>query len=96
MVMLKNLKELLRNMMVNISDGNTTLLSEQMAEIDSIKDELNVIGQLGAQYPNGCINFEKIDSTPQLCDDLRMLIHYLERRSYTKALAHLENYDNKD
>ena len=53
MVMLKNLKELLHNMMVNISDGNTTLLSEQMVKIDSIKDELNVIGQLDAQYPNG-------------------------------------------
>ena len=94
--MLKDLHALIRKMMYNIDRGDATEVRTMMAEIDTIKDELNVIGQLDAQYPNGCINFEKIDSTPQLCDDLRMLIHYLERRSYTKALAHLENYDNKD
>jgi len=89
---LKDLQALIRKMMLNIDRGDTTLLSEHMAEIDSIKDELNLIGQLDAKYPLDPINFEKLNSTPPLSDNLRMLIHYLEKRSYTKALDHLDGY----
>ena len=90
--MLKDLHKILRNMMFNISSGDGTLLTEQMAEIDSIKDKLNLIGQLDAQLPTDTIDFEAINSEPPLSDELRMLIHYLEKRSYTKALYHLDEF----
>ena len=91
--MLKDLHKILRNMMFNISSGDATLLTEQMAEIDSIKDKLNLIGQLDAQWPTDTIDFEATNSEPPLSDELRMLIHYLEKRSYAKALDHLDKYD---
>ena len=90
--MLKDLHKILRNMMFNISSGDATLLTEHMAEIDSIKDKLNLIGQLDAQWPTDTIDFEAKNSAPPLSDGLRMLIHYLEKRSYTKALYHLDEF----
>ena len=96
MDMLKNLHELLRNLMFNIDRGDTTGVTTAMAEIDTIKDELNVIGQLDAQYPIDSIDVEKLNSSPPLSDNLRMLIHYLEKRSYTKALEHLDEYGPRD
>jgi len=90
--MLKDPHKILRNMMFNISSGDATLLTEQMAEIDSIKDKLNLIGQLDAQWPTDTIDFEATNSEPPLSDELRMLIHYLEKRSYTKALYHLDEF----
>ena len=92
MAMLKNLHELLRNLMFNINRGDTTGVPAMIAEIDTIKDELNVIGQLDAQYPIDSLDVEKLNSSPPLSDNLRMLIHYLEKRSYTKALEHLDEY----
>ena len=94
--MLKNLHELLRNLMFNIDRGDTTAVTTAMAEIDTIKDELNVIGQLDAQYPIDSIDVEKLNSSPPLSDNLRMLIHYLEKRSYTKALEHIDEYGCRD
>ena len=101
MVKLKNLHELLRNLMFNIDRGDTTAVTTAMAEIDTIKDELNVseytnIGQLDAQYPIDSIDVEKLNLSPPLSDNLRMLIHYLEKRSYTKALEHLDEYGPRD
>ena len=96
MVMLKNLHELLRNLMFNINRGDTTGVPAMIAEIDTIKDELNVIGQLDAQYPTDSIDVEKLNSSPPLSDNLRMLIHYLEKRSYTKALDHLDEHGSRD
>ena len=90
--MLKDLHKILRNMMFNISSGDGTLLTEQMAKIDSIKDKLNLIGQLDAQWPSDTIDFEATNSEPPLSDELRMLIHYLEKKSYTKALYHLDEF----
>ena len=94
--MLKNLHELLRNLMFNIDRGDTAGVTATMALIDSLKDELNVIGQLDAQYPIDSLDVEKLNSSPPLSDNLRMLIHYLEKRSYTKALDHLDEHGSRD
>ena len=91
--MLKDLHELLRKMMINIDRGDATAVMAVTADIDTIKDELNVIGRTGAQYPTDCIDVEKLNSSPPLSDNLRMLIHYLEKRSYAQALDHLDEYD---
>ena len=66
-----------------------------MAEIDTIKDELNVIGQLIDELPKpiDSIDVEKLNSSPPLSDELRMLIHYLDKRNYAQALDHLDEYD---
>ena len=78
--MLKDLHELLRKMMLNIDRGDATAVMAVMAEIDSIKDELSV-------------NAEQL--MPH-SEDLGMIIHYLDKRSYAKALDHLDAYDIRD
>ena len=99
LAMLKDLHELLRKMMLNIDRGDATEVRTMMAEIDTIKDELNVICQLHPRFPFNSIDVEKLTTRPRwtmarpLSDNLRMLIHYLEKRSYTKALEHLDEYD---
>ena len=79
--MLKNLHELLRKMMLNIDGGDAPAVMAVMAEIDSIKDELSV-------------NAEQL--MPHIAthdEDLGMIIHYLDKRSYAQALDHLDEYD---
>ena len=84
MAVLKDLHVLIRKLMFNIDRGDTAAVTAMIKKIDSIKDELSV--NAAQLLPHIATHGE----------DLGMIIHYLDNRSYAKALDHLDEYDYRD